>query len=183
MMATKLQIAANRRNARHSTGPYTPEGKLKSAFNGVKHGLNQPPSHALVLKYLAPYAHDYGVDTSRAHETDLGRALLAIATADAQIDRVYTVMAQAPTHEEERRDREYFLEWRLCFTGKNYQEAALRAGVKMFDQMARQYDKMHYSNPKTLNRYLNAAINARRKAIKRVNAILDNFSETKPISP
>jgi len=92
-------------------------------------------------------------------------------------------MAQAPTHEEERRDREYFLEWRLCFTGKNHQEAALRAGVKMFDQMARQYDKMHYSNPKTLKRYLDAAINARRKATKRMNAILDNFSEAKPISP
>ena len=181
-MATKLQIAANRRNARHSTGPYTPDGKLKSAFNGVKHGLNQPPPHDLVLKYLAPYAHEYCVDTSAAHKTDLGRALLAIATADAQIDRVYKVIAQAPTHDEERRDREYFMEWRMCFTGKNYREAALRAGVKMFDQMARQYDKKHYSNPKTLNRYLDAAINARRKAIKRLHTILPNFSETKPIS-
>lgn len=171
-MATKLQIAANRRNARHSTGPYTPDGKLKSAYNGVKHGLNQPPPHKLVLKYLTPYAKEHGVDTARAHETDLGRALLAIATADAQIDRVYTVMAQAPTHEEELRDRRYFMEWRLCFIGKNYQEAALRAGVKMFDQMARQYDRMHFSNPKTLNRYLNAAINARRKAMKRLEALM-----------
>lgn len=183
MIATKLQISANRCNVRYSTGPYTPDGKLKSAFNGVKHGLNQPPPHKLVLKYLAPYAEQYGVSTSSAHETDISRALLAIATADAQIDRVYTVMAQAPTHEEERRDQEFFLEWRSCFTGKNYQEAVLRAGVEMFDQMALQYDKMHYSNPKTLKRHLNAAINARRKAIKRMNAILDNFSKAKPISP
>lgn len=71
----------------------------------------------------------------------------------------------------------------MCLTGKNYREAALRAGVKMFDQMARQYDKKHYSNPKTLNRYLDAAINARRKAIKRLHTIIPNFSETKPISP
>ena len=181
-MTTKLQIAANRRNARHSTGPYTPEGKLKSAFNGVKHGLNQPPPHEMVLKYLEPYAQEYGVDVSNAHQTDLGRALLAIATADAQIDRVLTVIAQAPTHEEERRDRKYFMEWWMCFTGKNYKEAALRAAVKMFDQMARQYDRMHYSNPKTLNRYLNAAINARRKAMKRLTSIASEFSEAKPIS-
>ena len=181
-MATKLQIAANRRNSRKSTGPYTPEGKLKSAFNGVKHGLNQSPPHELVIKYLEPYAQEHGVDISNAHQTDLGRALLAIATSDAQIDRVFTVIAQAPTHEEELRDRKYFLEWRQCFSGKNYQEAALREGVKMFDQMARQYDRMHFSNPKALNRYLNAAINARRKAMKRLNALLSQFSETKPIS-
>ncbi|WP_340261021.1 hypothetical protein [Roseobacter sp. HKCCA0882] len=118
------------------------------------------------------YAQEYGVDVSNAHQTNLGRALLAIATADAQIDRVFTVIAQAPTHEEERRDRKYFMEWRMCFTGKNYKEAALRAAVKMFDQMARQYDRMHYSNSKTLNRYLNAAINARRKAMKRLNSLL-----------
>ena len=64
------------------------------------------------------------------------------------------------------------MEWRLCFTGKNYQEAALRAGVKMFDQMAQQYDRMHFSNPKTLNCYLNAAINAHRKAMKRLEALV-----------
>ena len=48
----------------------------------------------------------------------------------------------------------------------------MRAGVKMFDHMARQYDKMHFSNPKTLNRYLNATINARRKAMKRLDTLV-----------
>jgi hypothetical protein len=38
-MATKKQIAANRRNAKKSTGPRTPEGKAKSAQNATKHGL------------------------------------------------------------------------------------------------------------------------------------------------
>ncbi|MBF9053389.1 hypothetical protein LSUCC1028_03965 [Rhodobacterales bacterium LSUCC1028] len=118
-MATKLQIAANRRNSRKSTGPYTPDDKLKSAFNGVKHGLTQSPPHELVLKYLEPYAQEYGVDTSEAHQTEIGRALLSIATAEAQIDRVFTVIVQAPTHEEELRNRKYFLEWRQSFTGKN----------------------------------------------------------------
>jgi hypothetical protein len=38
-MATEKQIAANRRNARLSTGPRTPEGKAVSRFNARKHGL------------------------------------------------------------------------------------------------------------------------------------------------
>jgi hypothetical protein len=33
------KLAANRANAQHSTGPMTPEGKEKSKFNAVKHGL------------------------------------------------------------------------------------------------------------------------------------------------
>ena len=33
------KLAANRANAQHSTGPTSPEGKEKSKFNAVKHGL------------------------------------------------------------------------------------------------------------------------------------------------
>jgi hypothetical protein len=39
-MSTDAQIDANRRNARNSTGPRTPEGKAKSSANSVKHGLS-----------------------------------------------------------------------------------------------------------------------------------------------
>jgi hypothetical protein len=39
-MATKAQIAANRRNAEKSTGPRTDEGKAAVAQNAVKHGLS-----------------------------------------------------------------------------------------------------------------------------------------------
>ncbi len=38
-MATELQIIANRRNARKSTGPRTSEGKAAISQNAVKHGL------------------------------------------------------------------------------------------------------------------------------------------------
>ncbi len=38
-MATESQINANRANAQHSTGPSSPEGKLKSSHNAVKTGL------------------------------------------------------------------------------------------------------------------------------------------------
>ena len=38
-MATKKQIAANRRNAKKCTGPKTPEGKAASSMNNLRHGL------------------------------------------------------------------------------------------------------------------------------------------------
>jgi hypothetical protein len=38
-MASDNQIVANRENARHSTGPKTPDGKAHSARNATRHGL------------------------------------------------------------------------------------------------------------------------------------------------
>jgi hypothetical protein len=38
-MATENQINANRENAKHSTGPVTPEGRANSSHNAVKTGL------------------------------------------------------------------------------------------------------------------------------------------------
>jgi hypothetical protein len=41
-MATAKQIAANRANAKRSTGPKTAAGKLKSSRNAFRHGLSGP---------------------------------------------------------------------------------------------------------------------------------------------
>jgi len=41
-MATEKQIAANRANAKRSTGPKTAAGKLKSSRNAYRHGLSGP---------------------------------------------------------------------------------------------------------------------------------------------
>jgi hypothetical protein len=171
-MATKLQIAANRSNARRSTGPKTSEGRRKSSQNGILHGLNQPPPHDLVLKYLEPYAKEYGVDISEAHHKDLGRALLAIATADAQIDRVLTVIANAPTHDDERERAEFWMDFMLTFPRRTGKDAIYRQAIKLIYRCERNADRRKYSNHKTRNRYLNASLNARRKAIKRLNGLL-----------
>ncbi len=182
-MATKLQFAVNRSNAGKSTGPKTREGRRRSSQNGVRHGLNQPPPHDLVLKYLEPYAKEYGVGISHAHQTDLGRALLSIATADAQIDRVLRVIANAPTHDDERKREEFWMDHLLSFPRRSCQDAIYRQAIKHIHRCEQNANRRNYSNPKTRNRYLDAALNGRRKAIKRLDALLPQFSEAKPNSP
>jgi hypothetical protein len=41
-MASEKQIAANRANAKRSTGPKTAAGKLRSSRNAFRHGLSRP---------------------------------------------------------------------------------------------------------------------------------------------
>jgi hypothetical protein len=41
-LATEKQIAANRANAKRSTGPKTAAGKLRSSRNSFRHGLSAP---------------------------------------------------------------------------------------------------------------------------------------------
>ena len=56
-MATEKQIAANRANARKSTGPRTAAGKKKSSRNAYQHGLSRPdqsdPSSAAKIDAIA----------------------------------------------------------------------------------------------------------------------------------
>lgn len=44
-MASERQIEANRRNAKHSTGPKTDQGKVRSSQNARRHGLSRPRPH------------------------------------------------------------------------------------------------------------------------------------------
>ena len=48
---TEKQLAANRANAQHSTGPRTPEGKAASRYNALTHGIL---ARAVIPEALAP---------------------------------------------------------------------------------------------------------------------------------
>jgi hypothetical protein len=82
-MATDAQIAANRRNAAHSTGPKTDAGKAEAAQNALKHGLT--------AKQIVIF--DEREEDFAAHLDGL-RAALAPADAheDALVERI--AMAQ-----------------------------------------------------------------------------------------
>ena len=49
-MSTRAQRRANQQNAKRSTGPKTPEGKLASSGNNIRHGL----AGRLILANLSP---------------------------------------------------------------------------------------------------------------------------------
>ncbi len=55
-MATPRQIAANRRNASRSTGPRTPQGKIRSAQNASSHGCR---AATLILATLGETKAEY----------------------------------------------------------------------------------------------------------------------------
>jgi hypothetical protein len=44
-MTSNLQIEANRRNARLSTGPRTEQGRKASSMNALRHGLTAQARH------------------------------------------------------------------------------------------------------------------------------------------
>src|ERR1044072_4460350 len=68
-MATENQIAANRRNAQHSTGPRSVEGKARSSRNALKTGLYCPgiiigkESPVQLIQLEAAYTAEYAPAT------------------------------------------------------------------------------------------------------------------------
>jgi hypothetical protein len=57
MPSTPKKIAANRANAQKSTGPRTPEGRIRAALNSLKHGLNS--KHVVVPGEVAADFADF----------------------------------------------------------------------------------------------------------------------------
>jgi hypothetical protein len=74
MVATAAQIAANRANARRSTGPRTAEGKAASSRNALTHGVHASDDTILATAadtYLADFrAHFQPVGVLEAHLVD-----------------------------------------------------------------------------------------------------------------
>ena len=70
-MTSPLKRQANRRNARRSTGPKTPEGRVVSSLNAIKHGLNLPVdliANGVDLKVLSELLSLDGLDGEQSKE-------------------------------------------------------------------------------------------------------------------
>jgi hypothetical protein len=87
-MASERQIAANRRNARRSTGPRSTSGKKRTSQNAYQHGLTTPLSHTEVARAVETLAGQIAGD--RADKIALALAHDA-AAAELELGRVRRV--------------------------------------------------------------------------------------------
>jgi hypothetical protein len=85
-MASERQIAANRRNARKSTGPHSGAGKKRASRNAYRHGLTLSiTSSAAYAKQLDKLAREIAGDIEHPILLDRARA---IAQAELELARV-----------------------------------------------------------------------------------------------
>src|SRR5262245_15389244 len=85
-MASERQIAANRRNARKSTGPRSAAGKKRARRNAYRHGLSvSPSSNAAFAKELDRLVREIVGDTNDAIALERARA---VAEAELDLARV-----------------------------------------------------------------------------------------------
>jgi hypothetical protein len=81
-MATERQVAANRANAKRSTGPKTAAGKLKASRNAFRHGL----STSLPIDPLDPARADAIVEAFLAGSEGADGSAVATEFAQAQLE-------------------------------------------------------------------------------------------------
>src|SRR5262245_44785240 len=85
-MASERQIAANRRNARKSTGPRSSAGKLRASQNAYRHGLTLSiASSAAFAKQVDNLARKIAGDAADAMMLERARA---VAQAELDLARV-----------------------------------------------------------------------------------------------
>jgi hypothetical protein len=91
-MATAKQIAANRANARRSTGPRTAAGRAKSSRNSFRHGLSLPLSTDPQMKARI----DLLANAIAGEHPSQRRLQAAITVAEAQLDlkRIHDVQIE-----------------------------------------------------------------------------------------
>jgi hypothetical protein len=86
-MTSDRRIAANRANAKNSTGPKSEDGKRRVSQNARRHGLTQATEPGRVLHHLSIILND-----PRLHALPLspeGHALaMSLADAEARLERV-----------------------------------------------------------------------------------------------
>lgn len=89
-MATERQIAANRANARKSTGPRSSAGKRRSGKNAIRHGLSVPLSGPEHTQELEALARQIGEAFKDPGAMELARSA---AAADLELARVRQLKA------------------------------------------------------------------------------------------
>jgi hypothetical protein len=87
-MTTNRQLAANRANARRSTGPKTAAGKVRSAGNSRRHGLTAPPDADALRAWYRLILADPSASLDPLERDPRQRAAHDLADAEARLQRV-----------------------------------------------------------------------------------------------
>jgi hypothetical protein len=94
-MATERQIAANRRNARKSTGPRSNAAKKRSCRNAYRHGLTSSlPSSAAIAKRLDEFARKIAGDSENEILLEHARCAAQAELDLARVRRVKVALIQ-----------------------------------------------------------------------------------------
>ncbi len=87
-MTSDRQLAANRANARRSTGPKTAAGKMRSAGNARRHGLTAPLETSALRAWYRLILADPSASPDPLERDPRRRAARDLAEAEAQLQRV-----------------------------------------------------------------------------------------------
>jgi hypothetical protein len=124
-MATAAQLAANRGNSQHSTGPTTADGKARASLNNLRHGFR---SQSVLLPGDDPAEYEALLEELRDHFTP----------GDLTEDRHVREMADA-----EWRLRRVRHHHEILFTRRIGELAALHPGAGPHELQALAFDALH----------------------------------------
>ena len=97
-MASERQIAANRRNARKSTGPRSGAGRKRASRNAYRHGLTlNITSTAAFAKQLNKLARKIAGDTKDAITLERARAVAHAELDLARVRRAKVALIERPS--------------------------------------------------------------------------------------
>jgi hypothetical protein len=87
-MPTEKQVAANRRNARRSTGPRSSAGKMRASQNSYRHGLATSGPYAEIAERIERLARMIAGDTEDVVALECARTVAQAEFDLAQVQRV-----------------------------------------------------------------------------------------------
>jgi hypothetical protein len=88
-MTTERQRAANRTNAKKSSGPKSSAGRNRSSQNARRHGLTAPPPWDDVAKWYRTILDNPGATPDPMAREEPLRAALSLAEAEARLEQAW----------------------------------------------------------------------------------------------